>query len=221
MADISSIAEGEHQRWLTPTEALLALRPLSPDKAAILLQDGARTEQIRTSAKAFFCEPKNLPGFSMAEHGHIPAYYWAHISKHAVAGTFWDTGAARFWFGITPYFPHSTAVLCADVRFNREDVEKAKPPIPRQILAEALQAISDTPPPPPPTGELPQTKGPPLAPKALVAWFEAYKLAYGAAERTLDHAWDHAKRAFPEKTVTRQAVRGLMPGGKPGPRSKS
>lgn len=65
------------------------------------------------------------------------------------------------------------------------------------------------------------SKGPPLSAKALAAWYEAYKLAYTDAERTLDHAWGHARSAFPEKSVTRAAVRALMPGGKPGPRSKS
>jgi hypothetical protein len=140
MADRPSpLSEEEHNRSFTPAEALLELEPLTRAQAAMLLQNGARTEIIRTSAKSFFCEPKNLPGFTMAEYADIPAYYWAHLSQQSQALGFWDTGLARMWFGTTPYFRVPTAVICTDVRFNREDVKKAKPPIPRQLLAEALE----------------------------------------------------------------------------------
>ena len=140
MADLIPISEDEHKRWFTPLEALLALRPLSSEAAGVLLQDGARSEQIRTSAKSFYCEPKGMVGFPMSGYAQIPAYYWSHLSgQHSKSSDFWETGSLRAWFGTTPYFRAPTAVRCMDVRFNREDVEKIKPPIPRQLLAEALK----------------------------------------------------------------------------------
>jgi hypothetical protein len=84
------------------------------------------------------------------------------------------------------------------------------PPSPDKMPVLAVNQAEDEPAQPKPR----------LSDPALTAWFAAYELAYTKGERTLDHAWDHAKRAFPEKSVTRDRVRALMAGGKPGPRPR-
>ncbi|MBN9590369.1 MAG: hypothetical protein J0G99_15350 [Alphaproteobacteria bacterium] len=208
--DFRTLTAEEFERWLTPLEAAAALAPVGPKVAAAQLLEAARAEMVRTAAEMIYCEPKNSPSFAAEQRAEVPSYFWAHVAGNS---NFWDTGIVRMWFGNTPYFRVPTAFRCLNVRFNPEDVAKLKPRTPRQVLADE-KAV------PAPIQRDSGVKAPPLPKAALDAWYVAYKLAYSDRERTLDHAWDHAKAAFPEKTVTRDAVRKLMAGGKPGPRPK-
>jgi hypothetical protein len=64
-------------------------------------------------------------------------------------------------------------------------------------------------------------KLPPVSAAALQAWFEAYRKAYPGDAQTNAHALASAKGMFPDKTVSRDAVRALFGAKKTGPKSKS
>lgn len=152
-------------------------------------------------------------------HSKVGLKIWDHVAgfRHLSSSGFWRSNTVEANINEGPHL-HSPAVTYTyyGVRLDPAGVAK--------MLGRDVQStpVPQTPPPAPAPQPLPEPtiKGPPFAAKALTAWYEAYKLAYTPAERTLDHAWNHAKAAFPEKTVTRQAVRALMPGSKPGPRTK-
>jgi hypothetical protein len=81
-----------------------------------------------------------------------------------------------------------------------------------------------TPPPPPEPTKPPELeqdgKRPSVAPGHLQAWFDFYRKVTKAPEDTEDYAWAHAKRCFPNNTVSRGSVRTLRGDLKRGPKKK-
>ena len=56
---------------------------------------------------------------------------------------------------------------------------------------------------------------------AMEAWYAAYRLAYQGADDTMEKALASAKGMFPGKSVSREQVRKLAGGRKPGRKSKA
>ncbi len=66
-----------------------------------------------------------------------------------------------------------------------------------------------------------EQKGPSVAPANLQAWYTFYKSVTKPSEDTEDYAWLHAKRCFPNNTVSRDSVRTLRGSQKRGPKKQS
>jgi hypothetical protein len=134
---------------------------------------------------------------------------WSLVSTD---NNFWITGdlvrsrrTSTFDSTISSYF---------DVRFEPDGVHA--------IVAPLLGAGSAGPRPPfaAPAAD-PNQKGPRVSDAHLQAWFAFYKAVTPITEDTEDYAWTHARRCFPEKTVSRERVRDLRGSHKRGPKTKS
>jgi len=211
-SDPSTISEDEYWRWFTPAAALTAVDKKTGDftasMAAILNRAGAG--YIRAVAENIDRQEgrktTKLAPFSRIDPAVFKAWHdnYGHGSL-----SLWTTGDCNISFGALTMSSPRIDLDYFGIRFDPIGVNKLVgiTEVPARSGTEAETKESEG-----KTGN--------LAPAALKAWYEAYKLAYGENERTLDHAWDRAKRAFPDKTVTRASVRTLMPGGKPGPKQK-
>jgi len=124
---------------------------------------------------------------------------------------FWDSGDVLFSrFSYSLSTPTETFRFF-DVRFDAAVIGKMFP-------APAQREASITEPPREPTDaeEGPKQKGPPVSEAALTAWYAAYRLAYVGSEDTLAKAYASAEGMFPGKFVSRERIRRLAGGRKPG-----
>jgi hypothetical protein len=138
----------------------------------------------------------------------IPAEHWERVRTDAL---FWQTGDVDYEVADlhNSYTSHVSWRLY-DVRFDPEAV--------REIVGSAGIA---SPPVEATTGPEPEQKAPRVADAHLRAWYEFYKTVTPEAEDTEDYAWGHAKRCFPDKTVSRDRVRDLRGSLKRGPKPKA
>jgi hypothetical protein len=241
MADGNQITADEWESWITPKVALKLVSDAmhhdwSIAASAIIrrLNAGLVLAHVKTGEFEQAGRVKKLKDYVA-----VPvsvAQTWGRMDRVADL-PFWTSGDADVHHRVTTGYGHDAVVSWRlfGIRFDPAGINDLAPgsfapvaspapppstsplPVSSELLAGIPKAPETSTPPPAPQ---PHT-GKPLAPAALQAWHEAYKLAYQPHERNLDHAWTHAKWAFPEKSVTRESIRKLMGGGKRGPRAKS
>lgn len=208
--DDQGISADEFQRWLLLSTVLEKATPRMSHNAHREIVNRLCNGLLRARAEDSFTTnagtKRTLPDRSLVSQN-----VWAAVSQiqYLTLDSLWETNTIIERVGGIK-FEHYGARL--------EPAGVAK------MLPEAFPVIPPPAPPSPSTPWLsdklpvvnvnqqedaPSQKGPPPSTKALAAWYEAYKLAYTGPADTEAKALESAKGCFPDKTVSREAVRKL------------
>jgi hypothetical protein len=192
----------ETSKWLTPKEAIAVVKASGVSDPLGALMDHIRGNILPVVASRHSEAAGGQEPVVSDKPTTIPVNYWNRLQGDA---SLWSHGTAHFKLG--GGLDDWRDIRCFGIKFPAQKVHDQFPASdePREAGAPSEASPDDT--------------KPKLAPGALEAWYEAYKKAYTPAERGLEHAYRHAKTAFPEKQVVRDRVRELLPSGnKPGPK---
>ena len=188
--------------WLTPSQALQLLNKAFKDSHTPkhVMLERLRGEMVQAVAGQASLEGR------YRTHGllfKIPAEHWERIDT---TDPLWRTGDATYnYLERSP--TQRVTVRLYGIKFE-----------PQSVQAIVAQVSSDD-----CTEETSNTieqKGPAVSDAHLQAWFDFYKAITAQAEDTEGHAWSHARRCFPGKTVSRDRVRTLRGSQRRGPKSK-
>lgn len=133
--------------------------------------------------------------------------------RRSIDEIFWQVGNLTFVFGDSPYaMDQPTHVRYFGVRFDPDGLSgllATAPPKPTPATSDQKPAVVEEQPKTAPTS--------PVAAAHLQTWFEAFEKIYGGtATDTEDMALTLAKAMFPDKHVTRDAIRKLRGAQKRG-----
>lgn len=173
--------------WLHPSDVIDHYISLGQDEAKAktiaMLCDGL----LQAAAGQFIVDGKDC-GLTL-----IPREFWRAVSKTDV----WSTG--RFQVPVQKDSGDRRIVSGYDVRIDR-DIRKLPKPEPKGESGETPPAPEDHPSKP---------NRATISHAAFCQWFELFALAYPGG--SIEQAWASAKGMFPDKRVTRDQVRALMP----------
>lgn len=217
-----SISEEEYSRWYTPKRAVEFVATHTDwNTAHRAILKRAESGKIRVHAEDIRWERASRTGiyrkFSPVPDAILKA--WAEQDHHSYL-LFWSNGDGEIdlksnphaltisWklFGIR-FDPTGLAQLAGIDAPTPLVTTKLEEPQKLPVVDVGLEM------------EEPPQKGPPPSPKALAAWYEAYKLAYPNTADTEAKALESARGCFPDKTVSRESVRALRGAQKRGPKS--
>ena len=203
----------ELKRWYTPQEALRRAaahlgEKFAPEgiwnrvRAGIIGMASSSASQHRDNDPVTpYRTPQVLPAWFFRTHKEIPDKLWS----------------GDFFFGFEEPPPEAEtlglAAVMADpelrykfkfvyteafgVRFNPEDIDREFPPTAEELTAKAEE-----------------TAKPRIGDDPLAAWAELFKRLYPGADQ--DFALSSARGMFPDKHVSRDRVRALIPARRPG-----
>jgi hypothetical protein len=194
---LNKVEPADFENWVTPKQALKSLcaalkvtRYIGADMLLKRLTSGLLIAAARHARHGYTL---NRDTFLVI----IPSNF-EHIGEH---DTMWDTGDTEY--RIREFGAYET-IARFDIRFDPAG------------LLEAMPGGSAT---PSATHGDDDTQGPPVSEADLRRWAEAYQAIYkDRPEATQDHALQSARGFFVGKSVSRQAVRDVIPAGKRGPR---
>ena len=187
--------------WLTPAEAIKILEPALGEKSIIALLERLRGAMIEVAAYDTRIEgaSKNI------QFGVLKASVWKDVSSHDPV---WEIGDLthqafderhRQWVTVRHY----------SLRLKPADVEAIVPPKRASDTGTSENSQID---------EAPDKRSP-VSEAHLKHWYYAYQKAYGGTgSDTEPHALKSAQGMFPDKRVTREAVRKLRGSQKSGPK---
>lgn len=133
----------------------------------------------------------------------IPKRMWKSMS--ATGTDLWGAAYARFWTG-------GTAYRFFGIKLNPDDVHKNLPeshPLESGWIKKKPEPEAPAAAPAKVEEPEPEIKKSAVPAAYLAAWFEFYKKISG--EMREDPAWDHARRCFPNNSITRQKICDLLP----------
>jgi hypothetical protein len=186
--------------WLTPRQALEILgTAFKPDLAKTELLERLMGGMVHAGATQTTIDGSRLKDGTLNQ---IPIDDWKRVS---IYDNVWITGTLSVDYTERSYEPRRK-LRFFDVRFHPDDIKAIVGPLlASQPLANDPSADDGT-------------KGPPVAPDALKAWFELYQRVYTGAADTEATALKSAQGMFPGKSVSRdkiRALRGERPMGRP------
>jgi hypothetical protein len=197
--------------WLTPRQALAILGRVVENESVATRGLLERLRGGMVKAVAFNSAVTSESGPWSGTFCEIDVDHWTRIFA---SDEFWITGdlsyeAREYGESRTSTFRHF------DVRFEPQSIKAMVDVLSRSAPAASAHA--------PAVGaeSEPVQKGPRVTNPHLQAWFEFYKVVTPETEDTEDYAWAHARRCFPDKTVSRERVRELRGSLKRGPKKKS
>lgn len=200
------LTPAEFDQWMVPKDASDTLDYMTgwDARSAIVarLQNGlllavARTVIFRNKRADFF---------------PVETSDWESVSSQFPHSPFWLSGDLQTT--IRDDYGNSEDISFFGVRFDPAGMQAILDGAPgRRSLASTASQIG-------PSQTDPEETGPPVSATDLRVWLEAYTEVYGGKpEDTVPFAWESAKGMFPNKSVSRQKVRDLLAGRKPGPKA--
>jgi len=205
-------------RWWTPAQALEhAVKIVGRAAGSAALLDRIKGGRIRVGAATFSDQIGDEPPELFDEPETIPANHWRDVTS-LYRSNFWH-GDFEFSLRTGGGYGKPMTVRCYGIRLDPDGV-RASLPLPTPATPEPPAVSLAKPPDADEAKDTPAPqRGPPVSPAALRAWHEAYKLAYtGTPQDKLETAYLSAAGAFPGKSVSRDAIRALVGGRKPGPK---
>ena len=203
------IAAEEIAAWLSPSAALEMLRSLDRRTAKLAILNRLQHGLIRSGAQT--------ATFQGQSYIRVPLDpdMWENAESGIVVSALWQTGDITIQMPITSpaYGRQSFPLALFDVRFDPVGI-KALMPGAESVAMQQPNSES------PQTNEPETQKGPSVSDEHLRAWFELYQKAYQGSQDTLANAHQSAVGMFPGKFVSRERVRQLCAGRKPGRKAK-
>jgi hypothetical protein len=189
--------EEEFAKWLTPQQALNCLPGAWDYATKVRWVDGRlKSNLIRSAASASRGKAERTATVALAT---IPPVIWnqfACLAEH----DFWTTGDVTFYSSTTGYDRQWSGTL-HDVRFDPAGFDGMTTPLPAETLEENVQPA-------------PKAERPNLSDTDLDAWAALFNKANPGASEAKARAAIEAM--FPDKQVTRERLRRVLPARAPG-----
>jgi hypothetical protein len=196
--------------WLTPRQAVAILDAAFDQRPAIskaALLQCLRGKQVDAMSFTTHVAPDNRAEYATNNY-KIPPEDWDKVDWN---DTFFATGILVYRkreHGRSDY----ETIRHFNVKFNPEQVKRVAAPHQTMQAATTAQSLED---------DTLASKGPPVSPAHLKAWYEVFQKVYGgSAEDTLDNALKSARGMFPGRFVSRDRVRDLAGGRSPGRKAR-
>jgi hypothetical protein len=194
--------------WLRPQEALTILDAAfvgKTDTSKHLLIERLKSGVIQGAAESSTWTGAKIEATTAF---YIPYDHWRYY-KPALG--FWDSGDIQFHLGHYKGSIYDISVWYHAVKFHPEAID-ALAAIGRNRAKGASSPTSEN-------ETEPEQKGPPVSEEDLKQWYAVYRRTYQGADDTMANALKSARGMFPGKFVSRERVRVLAGGRRPGRKS--